>query len=251
MKREIDSKQYNNIADNYVKNQEERLGKKYVYTPGILKVLGNIKQKDILDLACGDGYLTRELKMKGANQVIGCDISEQMVKKALAEEKREPKNIEYILTDVAKLKKIGNFDIITAAFLLHYSQNKKILNKMVKNIFNNLKVGGRFVTLNNNPEHPTNPVKKYETTITAEKLPLKEGEILKLEMYDQKGNPDCCFDFYYWNKKTYEGTLRKAGFKNVKWISLTASADGVKKYGKIFWREIQQHPTTIVIEAEK
>ncbi len=244
-------KQYNNIADDYVKENEERIGKKYLYTPSIFNVLGDIRGKTVFDLACGDGYLTRKLAIAGARQVTGCDISESMIKKAQDEEKNNPLGIKYYIADVAELNKIEEFDIITAAFLLHYASSKEILQNMVTNIFDNLRNGGKFVSLNNNPEQPTNPIKKYGTTIENIGSPLKEGNILKLNMFSLEGEFTCSFDFYYWNKKTYESAFKKAGFKNVKWIPLSVSDEGIKKYSLEFWGDFYKYPTTVIIEAEK
>jgi len=49
-------------------------------------ISGNISNKDVLDLGCGYGYLTRYLKIWGAKEVLGVDVSEPM--KILHERKK-------------------------------------------------------------------------------------------------------------------------------------------------------------------
>ena len=43
------------------------------------KEIGDVKDQTILDLACGSGDFTRQMKENGANAVVGVDISEEMV----------------------------------------------------------------------------------------------------------------------------------------------------------------------------
>jgi ubiquinone/menaquinone biosynthesis C-methylase UbiE len=43
-----------------------------------------------MDLACGFGFYTRLFKQHGATQVIGVDISPEMIRLALQQEQEEP-----------------------------------------------------------------------------------------------------------------------------------------------------------------
>jgi 2-polyprenyl-3-methyl-5-hydroxy-6-metoxy-1,4-benzoquinol methylase len=63
------------------------------------KLLGDISQKSVLDLACGEGYYTRRIKRKGADKVAGVDISEEMILLAKQEEQNHPLGVDYILGD--------------------------------------------------------------------------------------------------------------------------------------------------------
>lgn len=49
--------------------------------PETLRMLGDVNQKKILDLGCGDGQFTQTLKTLGADPV-GVDISDEMLAKA-------------------------------------------------------------------------------------------------------------------------------------------------------------------------
>ena len=50
--------------------------KQYVVDPILLKWIGNLKGKSILDLGCGNGYMGKKFVAKGAKKVILCDYSE-------------------------------------------------------------------------------------------------------------------------------------------------------------------------------
>jgi 2-polyprenyl-3-methyl-5-hydroxy-6-metoxy-1,4-benzoquinol methylase len=118
------------------------------------KLLGDVSQKSVLDLACGEGYYTRRIKRKGAGTVVGVDISEKMIRLAKQQEQNHPLEIDYLLGDVMALANIGKFDLVVASYLLNYAQTKEQLLKMFQTIAANLKSGNRFVGINNNPDQP-------------------------------------------------------------------------------------------------
>ncbi len=243
--------QYNDIAEAYTKNEEGRISKKYAFAPSFFRVLGDVKNKKILDVACGDGYLTRKIKDKGGN-VTGCDISSEMIKIAEKKEKEKLQGIKYFVIDVSKLEKIDDFDVVTAGFLLHYASSKEILKKMCENIFKNLKEEGRFVSINHNPEYPLKLTKEYKYShVPKKEKDLEEGDELTANLYNREGDRICSFDYYFWGKETYESALKKVGFKNIKWHQIKVSKEGIDKYGEEFWKDFYKYPTLIILEAEK
>lgn len=241
--------QYDKIAKRYIKNQEEKVDRKYLITPSFMKSLGDLKGKKVLDLACGGGYFTRKIKLAGSNKVVGIDISKEMINLAKKEEDQKPLGIKYFIKNVSRLEKIREFDIVSAAFLLHYSKTKEELLKMCKGVYNNLKRGGRFIALNINPDSPLTHHKKYGATIECEG-PLKEGCRLITKLYHEN-KEYCRFIDYHWNKKTYEEVFKKAGFKGIKWIHLKVSEEGIKKLGKEFWKDYYKKPYIIIVKAIK
>ncbi|MCE1892621.1 class I SAM-dependent methyltransferase, partial [Enterobacter hormaechei] len=61
----------------------------------ILNMVGDIRGKSVLDLACGYGYFGRELHRRGAEKVVGIDISEKMIELAKAKSKLYGDDIEF------------------------------------------------------------------------------------------------------------------------------------------------------------
>lgn len=241
--------EYDNISQKYIKVHEERITRDYLYDPSLFEQLGNLKGKNVLDLACGDGRLTREIKKLGAARVIGVDLSEEMIKAAKEKEEENPLGIEYLVGKVGELGKIGEFDIIVGGLLLHYSQTKDELKRMCQDISVNLENGGRFVALNNNPDSPLTDKIKYQTVVETSGN-LKEGAKLKVTLIGQDGT-NCSFYNYYWKKQTYEECLVQAGLKDIKWIPVSVSEEGIEKYGKEFWEDFLQSPTITLLEARK
>ena len=91
----------------HIRNRPEaELYRKYILHPLIFGLLGDVKQKRILDAGCGEGYLSRMLTDEGAN-VVGVDKSEKMLEAAIIEEEKNPKGIVFENRD---LEDLGSFD---------------------------------------------------------------------------------------------------------------------------------------------
>jgi ubiquinone/menaquinone biosynthesis C-methylase UbiE len=68
-------------------------------TVALLDLVGDIRGSRILDLACGQGRIARELARRGAS-VMGVDISGALLDRARTVEGSESLGIEYLLLDV-------------------------------------------------------------------------------------------------------------------------------------------------------
>ena len=123
---ESKSAQYDRIAQQYGDSKQSDVVT-YIESPTFFGMLGDVTGLAVLDLACGDGFYTRQLKDRGAARVVGVDVSAEMIALAEKQESLESKGIEYLCADVATLPDLGAFDVVTAAFLLHYSGPKSPL----------------------------------------------------------------------------------------------------------------------------
>nr|WP_275305802.1 methyltransferase domain-containing protein [Streptomyces yunnanensis] len=61
----------------------------YAEVPGFLAMVGDVRGKSVLDLASGTGFYSREFKRRGATEVLGIDISGEMVSVARELEERD------------------------------------------------------------------------------------------------------------------------------------------------------------------
>ena len=87
-------------------------------------MVGGLDGERVLDLACGLGFYTRLLKQHGAGQVIGVDISPEMIRIARQHEEAEQLGIAYHVGNALELPDLGSFDLITAIWLLNYAKTK-------------------------------------------------------------------------------------------------------------------------------
>lgn len=108
----------------------------------------DIKNEDIIDLACGTGYYTRIFREKTDGKVYGVDISEDMLNFAKSKLTKLDE-ITYILHDCSiPLKVAMQFDIVSATFLYQYAKNYDMLLAFLKNTHSLLKPGGKLIGLN-------------------------------------------------------------------------------------------------------
>jgi ubiquinone/menaquinone biosynthesis C-methylase UbiE len=115
-KKESIKKEWNDAAESWV--DFVRKGKDYyrdeLNNPATFKLIGDVKGRLVLDLACGEGYNTRILARKGA-KTTGVDFSEKMIELAKREESKEKLRITYYVSDAADMKELSSscFDLAT------------------------------------------------------------------------------------------------------------------------------------------
>ncbi|GAB4302079.1 MAG: hypothetical protein Fur0025_42660 [Oscillatoriaceae cyanobacterium] len=241
---------YDTIASQYKKINELPY-RRYVEGYTYFNILGDIRGKSILDLACGEGFYTRQLKQKGAARVVGVDISSQMIALAKQEEASQPLGIEYVVGDALKLGKLGSFDLVVACYLLNYAQTKTQLQQMCGSIAANLKPGGRFVSINGNLELPPEfypRIKKYGYTKSIAGN-LEESKPIKL-IYFVDGET-FSFDNYYLSQSTYKQGFQEVGLEQIRWHRPGVSSEGAQRFGKEFWHDFLDDPPLIGIECWK
>ena len=122
----------------------------YIERYSLLKLLGEVRGKSVLDLAYGEGFYSRLIRERGTARVVGVDWSSGMIGLAIAAEKESPLGIEYRIGDTIAYQTDERFDIVAAAYLLNYADTEEKLAAMCRTVARSLKPGGRFVTVNNN-----------------------------------------------------------------------------------------------------
>lgn len=139
--------------------------------PETLRMLGDISQKKILDVGCGDGQFTQTLKTLGADPV-GVDISDEMLAKA----SNRYADITFIRSNGADLKCCQNnsFDMIVMRNVLLNINNQNDFSGIFCEAARVLKNDG-YIILSN--PHPAS-IKNHRDLIWEVMLP-KDGCYLK------------------------------------------------------------------------
>lgn len=89
---------YNDIAQWYDQFLRERPIYREVILPNLLMLIGEVEGEVICDLACGQGWVARELARRGA-QVTGLDLAPNLLALARGYEEQEPQGIVYVQDD--------------------------------------------------------------------------------------------------------------------------------------------------------
>ncbi|MBE0512766.1 class I SAM-dependent methyltransferase [Candidatus Bathyarchaeota archaeon] len=111
--------------------------------PATFRLIGDVRDRLVLDLACGEGYNTRILVRKGA-KVTGIDFSEKLIELAKREEAKEKLGICYYVLDATDLEEFSSnhFDVVAYFMSLQDIENYK---RAISEVARVLRNGGRFV----------------------------------------------------------------------------------------------------------
>jgi trans-aconitate methyltransferase len=107
------------------------------YGESVLELLAIKPGEQILDLGCGTGHLTKQIKDHGA-EVTGIDASAEMIEKA---EKEFP-DVSFSVADGANFHFNRSFDAVFSNAALHWMHKA---DGVIKCVYDSLKPGGRFV----------------------------------------------------------------------------------------------------------
>ncbi len=114
------------------------------YLEKILKKY-NMNPKLALDLGCGTGNMTHRLAKKGID-MIGVDISEQMLSEAVKKARADNLDILYLLQDMREFELYGTVDlVISLCDSLNYITDDEDLLTVFKLVNNYLDPKGLFV----------------------------------------------------------------------------------------------------------
>eukprot|EP00985_Skeletonema_marinoi_P001851 scaffold751_cov101-Skeletonema_marinoi.AAC.2 len=121
----------------------------------------NINGATVLDVGCGEGFVSRKMTEMGAAKVVGIDVSPGMIDGAKSHEKKG-RNEYFLVGDAAGLKQqlieksaecnlmlganfdVGSFDLSVAVFLFNY-MSITAMNQTFEDVHALLKPGGHFV----------------------------------------------------------------------------------------------------------
>jgi hypothetical protein len=144
---------------------------------------------------------------------------------------------------------LGSFDMVTGVYLLHYAQSKQHLGRMCRGIYQNLKSGGRFITIVANPEfNPAGPnYAKYGFTY-SQRVDAPEGSAVALVFLV---DPPVMVHYKHWTRATYEDALAETGFRTIVWEQLQPSPEADRQFGREFWEDYLRNPQARLIHCEK
>jgi len=115
--------------------------RQYLLNPVLLKLLGDLKGKTILDAGCGTGYLSRILAKKGA-KMVGVEPADVLFKYSVAKEQADPLGIKYLQQDLSKFHLQQKFDVVVSNMVF---MDIPEYEKAIDNCIASLKSQGAFI----------------------------------------------------------------------------------------------------------
>ena len=220
--------QYDHIGskyDEYAQTATLKRAESYTF----FRMVGELAGKRVLDLACGFGFYTKQLKQRGAAQVVGVDISPEMVRLARAKEQEDPTGVEYRVGDAIHLPLLGPFDLVTAVYLLNYAMSKDQMLGMCRSAYDNLAAGGRFVAYTVNAAFTLSKPNSTKYGVTVLRQTFEEDRyVCDAEFVTDPPTPFQCFQ---WSQATHEWAIREAGFRAFAWHPSEVAPEDVAHYG--------------------
>lgn len=114
--------------------------------PNVLRLLDLKKGESVLDLACGQGFFTREI-FKISPTVAGADLSSELIDLA---RKQSPKEIKFVVAPAEQSSFLAD-NSVDAILCVLAIQNIRNVSSVFRECSRVLKVGGRMVFVLNHP----------------------------------------------------------------------------------------------------
>jgi ubiquinone/menaquinone biosynthesis C-methylase UbiE len=240
---------YNEIASDY-KEAKLHPWRTHIERYTLTRLVGDLRGKSVIDLACGEGYYTREWRRCGAGPVLGVDLSEEMINLARAAERKEPLGIEYHVGDARFLDLSKQYDTVFAAYLLNYARTKEELAEMCRAIAGCLKPGAQFVTVNDNPKDPPENFGPRAYGYAKELVgKLEEGAPIIWRFF--LPGREIAVENYHLSVETMEAVFRAAGLRDVRWHDPVVSPEGIRESGVDYWSDFLSAPPVAFISARR
>jgi SAM-dependent methyltransferase len=256
----VDKRQYDPIAGEY-RLVEETPAQKYIYDENLKSQLETIgaKGKRVVVLHCGSGYRARIVKEMGASEVLGVDLSLHNIRLAEEIEDAKPSGIQYVSADVflndvqgnVPKEFIGATDVVVGYFAFDHAMNKSELNMLALNTKKLLNKDGVFLGMSDCPAGGEELSPKYGVGLHYDEKNegKEEGKPRRVSIYKDSMEVTH-FHNFAWKQETIKEALTTAGLSNTTTVPAAVSDFAKASCGGEFWKEYEEAPDQVVIEAK-
>lgn len=138
------SRQWVDVIDN-----NEIQSRQLITNRAILEAIVSNQPQRVLDVGCGEGWLTRALVEQGI-ETVGLDGAEGLIEAARQKGIGEFHVLEYKDFTPEHLQPLGQFDLIVFNYALF---GKEVVEMVLKNLRDNLKPDGKIIIQTIHPKH--------------------------------------------------------------------------------------------------
>lgn len=222
-------------------------GKVFVTAPNLLRALGDVEGKEVLELGCGNGYWLRLLTRAGA-KTTGIDVAENQIAAAKLWDDPMTNKIDYRVGDVSRALGLqGTFDIVFFEHVLLEIPDKNDLYTAVRNAADTLKEGGMLCI---SDIHPFAPSSRPDNIRIADDFNyFDSGAVFEVRSRRIDGEIIYYKDVH-WTLTDLAGAITSAGLKITEILEPKPTLEDVKKYPDELGYRLDT-PVAIMIKAVK
>jgi len=221
----------------------------YPERSSFLRLIGDVEGSRVLDLACGDGFYTRQIAQLGARRSLGVDVSSAMIEAAGRAEDRDPHGAEFLVADAAQpeLSQLGDFDLVTAAYLVNHAKSMTELTDMCRGAWSVLAEDGRFVGVTQHPWFSFDgPGPDPYGFVFDRQRDTEFGTYVRVTAALE---PPFRFHTCVIRPEVYEEAFATAGFSKLTWVPVSVGDEGLQRFGEDFWEDFLANPPIMMFEA--
>jgi len=250
-----------------INRKQDNNYRNYLVCPALEDELSEIcMDKGILvDLGCGDGkgthILTEILKKKGFRNFYGFDTNRKFINSA----KDSFKEIEFDEGDFSELTNkyslVDNIDLVTSLFVLQDAPN---IEKLIKNVYESLKIKGSFLSLIVHPQFADILLKKGAIKLNNHLEKDKEDNYIFAGKYPitEPGRPPFFVPYFHRNLSDYIKLFEKyfhiesvKGLKPSNNLLRTSQKEKIspfyKEHYNVYWKDISEVSSSLIIRGVK
>jgi len=207
----------------------------------VLKLLGNVSGKNILDIGCGNGKFARKLAQGGA-KVFAIDAIPEQIEFAKKIEGEKKQSINYLVGNIQELNKINfpieNFDIVIS-LMTHLYLSKNDFIDSFKIVAEKINKKGRFIYGSIHPARIFLYERQnyFESQLLKTELPTLSGKIFTTQ-------------FYHHPMNVVINSILNSGFKIQKIYEPRPDVKEIKKYPTLLSVD-NESPQYIIIDSIK
>jgi len=207
-------------------------------TRRVLHLLDNTKGKEVLDMGCGDGKLSRLLARQQAH-VTGIDVTDEQIRFAQIVEQEQKLGVSYRYGDIRKLTQYlqlptMQFDIILSLMTHLYLTEAELIGSFI-DIANHLKTNGRFIYGNIDSDQISN---QTASRLTKTTLPTLSGKEFSTTHYRH-------------NDEVVYRAIKEAGLNIVSVQRPLATEIEAEKYPDVISEIDTRIPPYVIVECRK
>jgi 2-polyprenyl-3-methyl-5-hydroxy-6-metoxy-1,4-benzoquinol methylase len=233
-------------ADEYktfIKQDPYRIGLHY---PAILKEIGDLRNKRVLDVGTGDGLFPRLMAKEGAS-VVGYDHNPAMIAKAQQHEDAARLNVKYVEAKPQTFSEQGFFDAATSIMVLPYAADIQDLTAFFRSTHKHLAAGAFFYAVILNPSFSA-----FARNLIIRRITRLEGNEVQMEFLEEtSGDVKMQAVLHQYTKDEYEHAAESAGMTPHAWKALFATREAIEVKGEKFWQPCHEEQPYALFIAQK